>query len=210
MTLPVQPIASQGYLSIDLETTGLDPSYCQILEIGAVWDDWQSKIEDLPRFHCYVVHEQVVGEYFALSMPSNQKILERIAKRYAPENREYSFFTPAQAMQELVAFTIARRYDAIKYGDTFPKLITAGKNFASFDDRFLMTLPGYKDLQRHHRCVDPGMRFWDPRIDKVPPDTKTCLQRAGILTEVAHDAISDALDVIRLVRNSVNLSVPPV
>ncbi len=83
----------------------------------------------------------------------------------------------------------------------------AGKNYASFDDRFLQQLPGGEDLHRFHRCIDPGMRYWNPRIDKVPPDTKTCLQRAGIDTEVQHEAIDDALDVIRLIRTSVGIGI---
>jgi DNA polymerase III epsilon subunit-like protein len=34
---PVAP--KMPYVSIDIETTGLDPATCQILEIGAVWED---------------------------------------------------------------------------------------------------------------------------------------------------------------------------
>ena len=55
------PKPAMPYVSIDIETTGLDPETCQILEIGAVFDNWTLPIRDLPTFHCYVVHKQIVG-----------------------------------------------------------------------------------------------------------------------------------------------------
>ncbi len=197
----LNPIVSEPYLSLDLETTGLDSSWCQILEIGAVWDDWQRPLEQLNRFHCYVIHDRYQGEPYALWM--NAAILKRIADKDKPENREYKFLTPEQAMRELWFFV---RGQVTWDTKNPPKIVMAGKNFASFDDRFLEKLPGYDEVKQFHRRIDPGMLYWNPRIDKFPPDTKTCLQRAGINTEVQHDAISDALDVIRLIRTSVNIS----
>ena len=32
------------YVSIDIEPTGLDPDTCQVLEVGAVADDWVKPI----------------------------------------------------------------------------------------------------------------------------------------------------------------------
>ena len=64
------------YVSIDIETTGLNPMECQILEVGAVIDDGRA-LENLPQFHCYVLHQQIVGSAFALSM--HPTILRRIA-----------------------------------------------------------------------------------------------------------------------------------
>ena len=65
------------YVSIDIETTGLDPETCQILEVGAVFDDWTKAIGDLPKFHCYVIHKQIVGQPYALAL--NADTLRRIA-----------------------------------------------------------------------------------------------------------------------------------
>jgi len=42
------------YVSLDIETTGLNPENCQVLEIGAVIDDGTTPIEDCPTFQCYV------------------------------------------------------------------------------------------------------------------------------------------------------------
>ena len=49
------------YVSIDIETTGLDPDTCQILEIGAVWDDWTKPIDQLPTYRRLVVHSEYRG-----------------------------------------------------------------------------------------------------------------------------------------------------
>ena len=56
------------YVSIDIETTGLDWRTCQIIEIGAVIDDFKTAIVDLPTFRCYVDQGLFYGEPFALSM----------------------------------------------------------------------------------------------------------------------------------------------
>lgn len=194
-------MAAPPYVSIDIETTGLRWQWCQILEVGAVIDDWFSPLDRLPRFHCYVVHEQTIGEPKALAM--NAKILNRIADRDKPENREYNFYTPSQVVHGLKRFIESQFYD--KGSDT--KVVAAGKNYARFDDRFLNMLPGFSEIKMLHRSIDPGMMYWNPRIDRVPPDTKTCLQRAGINTEVQHEAIDDALDVIRLIRTSVGIRI---
>jgi oligoribonuclease (3'-5' exoribonuclease) len=56
------------YVAIDIETTGLDPETCQILELGAVIDDLVSPIESLPRFSIIVKYEIYTGQAGALVM----------------------------------------------------------------------------------------------------------------------------------------------
>lgn len=56
------------YVSIDIETTGLDPKRNQIVEIGAVLDEIGSTtpIEDLPKFRAVIIHgEMQMGAYCA-------------------------------------------------------------------------------------------------------------------------------------------------
>ena len=67
------------FVSIDLETTGLDPSYCQIVEIGEVYDDGFKCVDDLPIFHKYVYSPdgRYCGEPFALQMDA--KILSELS-----------------------------------------------------------------------------------------------------------------------------------
>jgi len=71
------PKPALPYLSIDIETTGLDPETCQTLEIGAVFDNWTLPIRQLPTFHCYVVHQQIIGTPFGLAL--NADILRRLS-----------------------------------------------------------------------------------------------------------------------------------
>ncbi len=183
------------YVSIDIETTGLNPENCQILEIGAVIDDGTTPIEHCPTFHCYIDHGLILGESFALSM--HQTILRRIATR----EEGYTY---------LPSWDVVLKFrDFLKQHGLDPeneKIIVAGKNYASFDARFLSKLTGWdKHIKTHHRILDPAALYWQPETDGVElPDTKTCMQRAGISGEVAHTAIEDAQVVIRLIRQAID------
>lgn len=181
------------YISIDLETTGIE-DWCQTIEIAAVKDDWTSPLDQLPAFHCYVVHDRFIGEPYALSMHST--IFRRIAERKKPENAGYTFLRD----YEVAGYF---RYWICEQGFEDPEkaaFTPAGKNFSGFDRQFLKRLPGFKDIKMHHRAIDPGNLFWNPDTDRELPDSKECKKRAGIPGEVAHTALEDALDVIRMVR----------
>jgi oligoribonuclease len=58
------------YISIDIETTGLDPDFNQILSIGAVIEDTLNPLpfEELPKFHAVIKRESVYGSIFALNL----------------------------------------------------------------------------------------------------------------------------------------------
>jgi oligoribonuclease len=185
------------YVSIDIETTGLNPETCQILEIGAILDDWKTPVEHLPRFHCYVVHKQIKGEAYALAM--NAEILRRIAEpRKYPE---YLFLAAS-----FVGERFAEWLQSVNI-DPKDKVLAAGKNFAGFDLQFFNKLgenyAPFKDyVTFKHRVIDPGSMFFDPVIDlDGPPDSKTCMARCGLGGDVAHTALEDAEAVIRMVRN---------
>jgi len=61
-----------------------------------------------------------------------------------------------------------------------------------------------KHVRVHHRILDPAALYWQPEIDGVElPDTKTCMERAGIAGDVAHTAVEDARLVARLIRRHV-------
>ena len=137
------------YVSIDIETTGLDPETCQTLEIGAVFDNWTLPLDKLPTFHCYVVHNAD----------------RRPALCPGPERRH-----PPQAGQSaedrgLPAAERSRRRDGrlarpLRLGRV-EAVTPAGKNFASFDRQFLKRLPDFeKKVRLHHRTLDPAMLFW--------------------------------------------------
>jgi oligoribonuclease (3'-5' exoribonuclease) len=193
------------YLSIDLETTGLDPSYCQVLEIGAIVDDtnWPDVLNNTPKhrsfggrpfFHTYVVHERIVGTAYALMM--NAGIIEKIAKQ--KDHKSFTFLTPKEAMAALLNF-IAEHFPQKDY----KKVTVAGKNFASFDRNFLSQMP-HADLvlnRFHHRVFDPAGMYFEPG-DTELPNLEKCLKRAGIGGEVTHNACEDAYKVVQVIRRA--------
>lgn len=204
-------------VSIDIETTGLDPKRHHIIEFGAVLDDLrvQAPLEELPRFHAYVLPpandgmptwmsragDDYVGDPYALQM--NARILERIAKR----TEGYEYLSLADLHQAFVEWCLV--HDLAQETEQPPgsgyvgkqvKFVAAGKNYAAFDRNFLNQWAGFQHFRVHHRVVDPGMLFLDPAVDDVPPDLTTCCERAGIESEVTHEAVDDALLVLRLLR----------
>ncbi len=165
-------------VSIDIETTGLDPATCQILEIGAFCERGE--------FQCYVDHDMIIGELNALQM--NHGILKKITER--PCN----LIKPAK---------IADAF--LQWLRTLPiqKITIAGKNFSGFDKRFLDRLWGWSKVAKHfhHRYIDIGNLYWLPNVDgDVLPDLKACMDRAGILGNVPHTSLEDARIVHKLVK----------
>lgn len=180
----------EHYVSIDIETTGLDPSWCQVLEIGAVvcQVNFETPVEKLPTFCRRIDHGRFQGQSYALQM--NHAILNRIATGDA--------VTPAQAVMDFHDFLSSYGVDPLA-------VVFAGKNAALFDLPFLKMLPGW-NVRHKHRVIDPAILYWKPEVDgAVLPDMKTCMHRAGLSGEVAHTAVEDARTVIRLIRTAVKL-----
>jgi len=75
------------YISIDVETTGLDPENCQILSIGAVIEDTLNPLpfEELPKFHGVIKRENVTGSIFAINL---NKDLIQAMKDYSEARNE--------------------------------------------------------------------------------------------------------------------------
>lgn len=188
------------YVSIDIETLGLDSDYSDTIELGAVIDDLTSDISDLPRFHAYVTlpDNKYRGEAYAMSMHST--ILRRIATR----EQGYTYIPFDMIGEEFEAWLLTDHGPWPKN-----KAVVAGKNFAGFDLQFLKQLPGFNTDMFHYRSLDPGSMFFDPKIDEVPPGLEICLQRAGLNTPVNHTAVEDALDVIRCIRYKVRNAGSP-
>ena len=195
------------FVSIDIETTGLDEKTCQTIEIGAVIDDWLEPLANPPEFHCYVKRDRYSGEPYALSMHPT------IFRRIATAEEGYDYFYPKEAMIELGCWM--RDNGAYVPDPDHPKrearAVVAGKNFAAFDDKFLRQLPHFDEyVKYHHRVLDPGMLYWDPITDIKPPGTATCMERAGLAGEVAHTALEDAKCVAKLIQVAVSRMVRPL
>lgn len=187
------------YISVDIECTGLDPLTCDIIEFGAVLDDLDQRmpIDSLPMFHCYLVKDNYFGEPYALSM--HPTIFRRIAERGLEENRKkYSYLNANSLGNAFKKFLLNNGY-ASEHDKVL--INVAGKNFSSFDLQFLKHKSDFlKHIEVRSGVLDPGILFLEGE-DKGIPGLKKCKERAGIEdTTVYHDAISDAKDVIELLR----------
>ena len=77
----------------------------------------------------------------------------------------------------------------------------AGKNFATFDKKFIDQIEKFYHFVRfRQRVLDPSPLFADWNHDTALPDLTTCKERAGLDPFVSHDSLDDAWDVIQLFR----------
>lgn len=218
------------YISIDIETTGLDPETCQILSIGAVIEDTLNPIpfEDLPKFHGVIKRENVSGSLFALNM--NRDLIETIVQYSTAQDQDekndivhmtgMEFYHEDEIVEALFQFCFRNNLVELNHdinktvkivnGKTYPVLTSnmpkvylncAGKNFAGFDKKFLERLPRWKQVfSIRSRVLDPGILFVDWINDESVPSLDECKKRAGIDGVVTHNAVEDAMDVVMLLR----------
>jgi len=197
------------YVSIDIETTGLDPKHNQVLEFAAVYDDLREDVDvdKLPHYHAYVRREDDLYHGSAYALALNHKILSILAGFGKPGYAIHNYQTA-----ESLLLSFYNWLDKVGYpdltnshmvGDELYFCITpAGKNFASFDKRFLeeqCVVP--KQLRFSHRVFDPGSLYFRLGEDNMLPDSKECMKRAGLAGDVAHTALEDAKMVVRLIRH---------
>lgn len=199
------------YISIDIETTGLNPETCQILSIGAVIEDTLNILpfKDIPKFHAIIPHYQIKGEPFALNM--NKGIIENIGKYHKlslheekaafSESINVEFYEEDKIAYGLASFLIKNGYSGgFALGNPIT-LQVAGKNFATFDKLFLEKLPSWKRYFKiKQRILDPGILFVDWLKDDGIPNLDECKKRAGLTGLVSHDALEDAMDVVEVLR----------
>ena len=180
------------YISVDIETTGLNPKTCDMLEIGAYVEDTANPLPraELPYWHRYIWKDNYRGEPYALAM--NAHIFKKIL----------------DLKKEGSALVIFPEFAAVMFNEFVynnfkgSKPAVAGKNVAGFDLPFIQEniLNWKAGFSFHHRVIDPGMMYFNPQTDMVPPDLKECKKRAGLSEVVSHEALDDAWDVIQLVR----------
>jgi hypothetical protein len=175
-----------SYVSIDIETTGLDPMMCQVIEVGAVYDNWVDPISELRTFHAVLKWPIIYGEPHALAM--NAALLRRMEGGHTIE--------PCELGEDFHYWLLDVCLDPFD-------VQAAGKNFSSFDMPFLYGVPNFKEkVHFRHRVIDPAILFWLPE-DESLPGSKTCYERADMDTHIAHTALEDALAVVRLIRRGV-------
>ena len=202
------------YVSIDLETSGLDPEKNQILEFGAILEDIDKCLGyyKIPKFSCIIEHKEIVGQPIALNM--NARIINILSNLWMAKGekrdairKKFNIIKEDELVSNFINWLAP--YFATKenscedlqlYSYDFV-LNIAGKNYASFDGKFLEKVSGWKDLIKYrHRIIDPSILYIDWNKDENLPSLNECLKRAGIEKSVTHTAVEDAWDVIQVLR----------
>lgn len=210
------------YVSIDIETTGLDKDKNQIVEIGAVIDKLGSDtpIKELPKFRAVLIHKEMqINAYCAdlhrdlwpeiltadelirdaLKTQGNYYDVEKDTHYLQPKEFEIHFYQWLFGQLGIVDNRgIAK--DSPRYKHLPVKINVAGKNPGNFDIPFIEALPGWQGLVKFHRRVlDPAI-LCTTSDDEHIPDLQECLKRCHFVDTVNHTAIGDALDIIRVIR----------
>ena len=173
------------YISIDVETTGIDVNRVHVLQLAGIYDDG-SHIESLSTFDV-VIRWPVIyhGEEFALNL--NKGLLERAYKKdrvVSIEEARESFGKWLASVQPRGRFT------------------PAGKNLQGFDMPILGNPVNDFNLRRfNRRSLDPGSMFAED-FDHVP--TLDEINKVTGRQAVSHDALDDCMDVVYAIRHKWN------
>lgn len=188
------------YVAVDIETTGLEKSVNQIIQMAFVAEDTNAPLEEVEKLPSLVItfdlrDVQIVGNIHALTM--NNSLLEKI------KNWDDSNIILKQE-DEVAVVTLIRRFlasNGFTKNGTVPKAVLAGKNISGFDLPFI--LEKFPSLSSYfsRRTLDPSILYLRNEDEDVP-SLWECLSRAGIEKEVAHTALEDAQDIIRVMRAS--------
>jgi len=210
----------------------LCPENHQILSVGVIVEDTENKLpfEEIPKFHCAIVDEELRGSLFALNLnkdlisainewnisnsDTRKKIEEKTGMifckkdevcehlfRFLYRNSILDSSVYTPELNKMVIMHEGEIYPAITRVNKSSQLNVAGKNFATFDKLFLEQLPRWKQLFKvRQRIIDPTVLFTNWKEDEALPNLTTCKSRANTGGEVTHDALEDAWDVIQLLR----------
>jgi oligoribonuclease len=211
------------YISIDIETTGIDPVKNQLIQFAAIIEDTviQRPIEELPKLMCYVAHTNYNINSGLASKEDDFHTLAAIRKLSdfqhskdlrlpvyggaATKNAAGELFTTPRELGRLFARWLVESEYPMNEHEKFV-LRVAGKNVAGFDIPFIKnTIPEwYNTFSFSSRVLDPAILFFDPYNDQDLPNLSECKSRAGVDSYVSHDALDDAIDVINLLRTHFN------
>jgi inhibitor of KinA sporulation pathway (predicted exonuclease) len=153
-----------------------------------------------------LIHDRIEGQVSGIHL--NAALFDNIhtfsvLKKGTSEQLEFlekhgRFCKPLQAVHEFYNF-LCDQHSHHPAGSI--TINVAGKNFGTYDRPMLRRLPDWdKMIVMRQRLMDPCMLYWDPFKDNNLPNLDTCLSRAGYLHSVSHDALDDALDVVRVIR----------
>lgn len=213
------------YVSIDIETSGLNHDMNHVLSIGAIIEDTNNKLpyEELPKFNAIVLQNNIQGSPRAITM--NKEIISLMGtylegdnevREYLKNSSGYQFYEEEEVVKEFYIFLWSNGFSSLDslsthvngkltpIIDSRTKPITlnvAGKNFGTFDKLFLQELPWWQKLIRtRQRVLDPAILCVDWLNDTSLPSLTTCKERMNVEGIVTHNALEDAWDVIEILR----------
>lgn len=182
------------YISVDIETTGLDPEKHQILEFAAVYDDLENPvpIEELPVFVRRLYWDNLVISSYCMKL--HQGLLQEIA------NKNDGDVIRINQLASHFSHWLTDMY--VKFTAPNHNYNVAGKNFAGFDGLFLKKVPRFPPW--HYRVIDIGSMYLTPDMRQLPS--------LGEITgrPVSHRALDDALDVVRAIRAKTLPTIPEI
>ena len=169
------------YLSIDIETGGLDPKEYSLLEVAMVYYN-SDKPDSLYQHISHHIKEDTyrISQY-CLEMHTKNHLLATLAKN--------AVLYVQQAESFFINFINEKIDD-----DEF---IVIGKNFGAFDYHWLKHYMPKLAKKLGHRFLDIGSLYITPQ-DMEIPSLDECLKRAGRKHSINHTALSDAIDAMDL------------
>ena len=188
------------YVSLDLETSGSDPLRHQVLELAAVVEDTRRTaampLAELAAFRRALRYRELIGTPGALAL--NARLLVELADKTRADAPDIC--APADVLPQLREFLLANGFKTDKKDCVSVTL--AGKNVGTFDLLFLRQLPGWGTLVKAEPAVlDPAAFYLNWHKDSRLPSMLICQARIGDPEpHVAHEALADALEVVRLLR----------
>ena len=202
------------YVSIDIETTGLNSEKHQVLEFAAILEDTNNLLpfEEIPKFSCIIEHSEIIGQPIAINM--NQRIMKILSDYWMAKGDDrlklkekfniiYQEELASKFIYWLAPFfsTKNNSYAGLELYSYKFNFNIAGKNYASFDEKFLNKMAGWNELVKNNRrIIDPSILYTNFATDDVLPSLDKCLELASINKCVTHTAIEDAWDVIQVLR----------
>jgi hypothetical protein len=217
------------FLSIDVETTGLDPTRHQLVALAALLDDDRNPPRTAEQtdaatlrllvptwdgnYSCEdgaVALHDGTGLWAALAAARAVLVRDPPVRVQRGADHRSEVVGPAETVRwrgrdyrptrpEDVVSILARH--AYQHGTAWGPWVVAAKN-PSFDLSFLRALPA-EDWCRglfHRRALDPTTAFLEDG-DAEPPSLRTCAERAGLRIEL-HDPASECAAVASLLRRA--------
>jgi len=201
------------YISVDVETTGLNPEQDQILQIAMILEDTERPVPNPPYLNIGIKRNRISGDMKAMAL--NSKIIKLLGETKSSKSTvtyncggkdiEMELLHESNVVYEVASWLIDHGFK-LDWDDRI-RITCAGKNFGAFDKLFLERLPGWKDrIAIRQRYLDPSILYINWSTDTEPPSLEECIMRAGFnyqeATEHIHDAYFDAMMIIKLLRKA--------